>query len=44
MELNEGSVWEAIMYAPHNKLQGYGKTNEVINLEPLNQKLQLGCT
>uniref|UniRef100_UPI004047D1A2 transketolase n=1 Tax=Aliarcobacter sp. TaxID=2321116 RepID=UPI004047D1A2 len=51
-ELNEGSVWEAIMYAPHknldnltmivdyNKLQGYGKTNEVINLEPLNQKLQ----
>jgi len=51
-ELNEGSVWEAIMFAPHhnlnnltmivdyNKLQGYGKTNEVINLEPLNQKLQ----
>ena len=51
-ELNEGSVWEAIMYAPHknldnltmivdyNKLQGYGKTNEVINLEPLNKKLQ----
>lgn len=51
-ELNEGSVWEAIMYAPrqclnnltmivdYNKLQGYGKTNEVINLEPLNLKLQ----
>lgn len=51
-ELNEGSVWEAIMFAPHknldnltmivdyNKLQGYGKTNEVINLEPLNQKLK----
>lgn len=51
-ELNEGSVWEAIMFAPHknldnltmiidyNKLQGYGKTNEVINLEPINQKLQ----
>jgi len=51
-ELNEGSVWEAIMFATHkkldnltmivdyNKLQGYGKTNEVINLEPLNKKLQ----
>lgn len=51
-ELNEGSVWEAIMFAPHqqlnnltliidyNKLQGYGKTNEVINLEPLNEKLK----
>ncbi|MCG3714300.1 transketolase [Aliarcobacter butzleri] len=51
-ELNEGSVWEAIMFASHksldnltmiidyNKLQGYGKTNEVINLEPLNEKLK----
>ncbi len=51
-ELNEGSVWEAIMFAPHknldnltmivdyNKLQGYGKTNEVINLEPLHEKLK----
>ncbi len=51
-ELNEGSVWEAIMYAPHkqldnltlvvdyNKLQGYGKTNDVINLESLNAKLK----
>jgi len=51
-ELNEGSVWEAIMFAPqnklnnltliidYNKLQGYGKTNEVINLEPLNEKLK----
>ena len=51
-ELNEGSIWEAIMFAPHknldnltliidyNKLQGYGKTNEVINLEPLSQKLK----
>jgi transketolase len=50
-ELNEGSVWEAIMFAPqqkltnltliidYNKLQGYGKTNEVINLEPLGEKL-----
>ena len=24
----------------YNKLQGYGKTNEVINLEPLNEKLK----
>lgn len=51
-ELNEGSMWEAIMFAPHkqldnltliidyNKLQGYGKTNEVVNLEPLNEKLK----
>lgn len=50
-ELNEGSMWEALMYAPqqklnnitliidYNKLQGYGKTNEVINLEPLVDKL-----
>jgi transketolase len=51
-ELNEGSVWEAIMFAPHkvsndltliidyNKLQGYGKTNDVINIEPLVDKLR----
>ena len=49
-ELNEGSVWEAIMFVPqqklnkltliidYNKLQGYGKTNEVIDLEPLKDK------
>jgi transketolase len=49
-ELNEGSMWEAIMFAPcqqlknltliidYNKLQGYGRTNEVINLEPLSDK------
>jgi len=49
-ELNEGSMWEAIMFAAHhklnnltlivdyNKLQGYGKTNEVMNLEPLTDK------
>lgn len=49
-ELNEGSMWEAIMFAPHyrldnltlivdyNKLQGYGVTNEVINLESLQDK------
>ena len=49
-ELNEGSMWEAIMFAPqqkldnltlivdYNKLQGYGKTNEIINLESLSNK------
>jgi len=49
-ELNEGSMWEAIMFAPqknldnltlivdYNKLQGYGKTSEVIDLEPLRDK------
>ena len=51
-ELNEGSMWEAIMFAPHkqlnnltliidyNKLQGYGKTNEIVNLESLNEKFR----
>ncbi len=49
-EMNEGSMWEAIIFAAHkklnnitliidyNKLQGYGKTNEVVNLEPLSDK------
>lgn len=49
-ELNEGSMWEAIMFSGHkrinnltliidyNKLQGYGKTNDIINLEPLSDK------
>jgi len=51
-ELNEGSIWEAVMFATqknldnltliidYNKLQGYGKTNEVINLEPLDKKFE----
>lgn len=51
-ELNEGSMWEAIMFAPqenldnltlivdYNKLQGYGRTNEIINLEPLREKFE----
>lgn len=46
-ECNEGSVWEAIMLASHlklknliaiidyNKIQSFGRTNEVINQEPL---------
>lgn len=51
-ELNEGSTWEAIMFAGHrrlkniivivdyNKFQGYGSTTEVLNLDPLNDKLK----
>lgn len=46
-ECDEGSVWEAIMLASHlklknliaivdyNKIQSFGRTNEVINLEPI---------
>ncbi len=51
-ELNEGSIWEPLLLAPHinlnnltvivdyNKIQSFGITNEVINLEPLNKKLK----
>ena len=51
-ELNEGSIWEPLLLAPHlrlnnltviidyNKIQSFGITNEVINLEPLNEKLK----
>jgi transketolase len=49
-ELNEGSIWEAAMSAAkhklsnltvmvdYNKLQAYGLTSEVLNLEPLGDK------
>lgn len=49
-ELNEGSVWEAVMFASHhgldnlvaivdyNKIQALGYTKDVINLEPLAPK------
>lgn len=49
-ELDEGSNWEAILSAPHlkldnmvlivdyNKIQSFGWTNEVLNLEPLHSK------
>ena len=49
-EINEGSNWEAAMSASkhklnnliaiidYNKLQSYGETREVLNLEPLNDK------
>ncbi len=52
-ELNEGSIWEAIMLAGHlkqnnltliidnNKLQGYGKTSNILNLEPLDDKFKV---
>lgn len=50
-EMNEGSVWEAIMFAAthklnnltliidSNKLQGYGKSNEVIDQSNLEDRL-----
>ena len=49
-EINEGSIWEAAMFASHNKLdnliaiidlnkiQALGNTEEVINMEPLAEK------
>ena len=55
-ECNEGSIWESVMFASHqnlgnlfiivdqNKLQGLGKTNEVINMESLSNKFEsFGC-
>lgn len=49
-ECNEGSVWEAAMFAAHhqldnlyviidkNNLQGLGKTSEIINMEDMKEK------
>jgi len=49
-DCNEGSTWEAALFAAqnklsnlyvivdHNKLQGFGSMEEVINLEPFNEK------
>lgn len=49
-ECNEGAVWEAAMFASHhrldnlvaiidyNKLQAFGRTSEVVELEPLADK------
>jgi transketolase len=46
-ECNEGSVWEAVMFAAHhrlenllviidaNGLQGFGRTQDVLNMEPM---------
>lgn len=51
-ELNEGSTWEAALFAAHhslsqlvwlidrNRLQGFGRTEEVMKLEPLPEKLR----
>jgi transketolase len=51
-ELNEGSTWEAVLFISHhilsnvvwiidrNQFQGYGDTENVIRLEPLDKKLE----
>ncbi len=51
-ELNEGSNWEAILFAPHhklnnltvivdyNKIQSLGSVAEVLNLDPLTKKFE----
>jgi transketolase len=51
-ELNEGSNWEAILFAPqhrldnlvaivdYNKIQSFGRTDEVLSLEPLEDKFR----
>jgi len=51
-DCNEGSTWEAALFAAHHKLsnlvviidnnglQGFGKTEEVINMEPMKEKWQ----
>ncbi|KAA6326650.1 Transketolase [termite gut metagenome] len=51
-EMDEGSNWEALLFAAHfkldnlcliidyNNLQSLGRTNEVLNLEPLKSKLK----
>lgn len=50
-EINEGSTWEAALFIAHhqltnvvwlidrNKLQGYGRTEDVMKLEPLADKI-----
>jgi len=52
-ECNEGSVWEAALFASHhglenltaiidaNGLQGFGRTEDVLNLEPLARKWEV---
>ena len=51
-ELDEGSNWEAILFAPqhkldnlilivdYNKIQSFGKTDEVLSLDPLGEKFK----
>lgn len=50
-ELNEGSVWEAMMFIGHhnlknivwfidrNGLQGFGRTDDILKLDPLDNKI-----
>ena len=54
-EMDEGSNWEALLFAPQhgldnlvaivdcNGLQGFGTTREVLDLEPLAEALYLFC-
>jgi len=51
-EINEGSIWESLLSASkhnlnnlvllidYNKLQSYGRINDVLELEPLNKKFK----
>ena len=51
-ELDEGSNWESILFAPHhkldnltlivdyNKIQSMGNTDDILSLEPLKQKFE----
>lgn len=51
-ELNEGSTWEAALFIAHhclktvvwfidrNSIQGFGRTEDTLKLEPLNKKLE----
>ena len=51
-ECNEGMIWESVLFASHhkldnlyvlldyNKLQGFGSTKNIINLEPLKKKFE----
>lgn len=51
-EINEGTTWEAALFIAHHKLtnviwlvdrnnlQGYGRTEDVMKLEPLDKKLE----
>lgn len=51
-EINEGTTWEAALFIAHhnltnvvwlvdrNRLQGYGRTEDVMKLEPLDKKLE----
>ena len=51
-ECNEGIVWETALFAGHhkldnlfviidyNKLQGFGSTDKILNLEPLKPKFE----